>query len=64
MFDDFIDDNEYKTYKIYIVKEEDSIEQIIEKYKVSIEEIKKYNEISELKKGDKIIIPYVKSKQN
>lgn len=64
IFDDLIDDNEYKTYKIYIVKEEDTIETIMEKYKITIEEIKKYNEIGELKKGDKIIIPYVKSKQN
>lgn len=64
IFDDLIDDNEYKTYKIYIVKEEDSIETIMEKYKITIEDIKKYNEIGELKKGDKIIIPYVKSKQN
>ena len=57
-------EEEYKTYKIYIVKEEDTLSSILESYEVSLEEVKKYNEIEEIKKGDKIIIPYVKKQKD
>ena len=45
------------TYKVYIVKEEDTIEKIYEKYKVNRELLEKYNNLNEIKLGDKIIIP-------
>ena len=54
--------NNYVTYKVCIVRENDTIESIVEKYNVSLEEIKKYNTINEIKEGDKIIIPYEKNK--
>lgn len=47
----------YKSYTIYIVRENDSIESIIEKYGVSKEQLEIYNDLSEIKLGDKIIIP-------
>lgn len=47
----------YRTYKIYIVRENDSLEQIIEKYNTKREYLEMYNDLSELKVGDKIIIP-------
>ena len=47
----------YSTYYIYIVRETDSIETILQKYNVSKEDIEMYNDIKELKVGDKIIIP-------
>lgn len=47
----------YKTYKVYIVRENDSIESIMEKYMISKETLELYNELTELKIGDKIIIP-------
>src|SRR5574344_21960 len=47
----------YKTYKVYIVKEEDTIESITTKYSVTKEELSNYNELLELKIGDKLIIP-------
>src|SRR5574344_2919042 len=47
----------YKTYKVYIVKEEDTIESITTKYSVTKEELSNYNEVLELKIGDKLIIP-------
>lgn len=53
-----VDSNEtYKSYTIYIVRENDSIESIIEKYGVSKEQLEIYNDLSEIKLGDKIIIP-------
>ena len=50
---------EYSTYNVAIIREGDTIDSIIEKYNVDIEEIKKYNDISNLQLGDKLIIPNV-----
>ena len=54
----------YKTYKVYIVRKEDTIEQIIEKYKLKKEELEKYNIINEIKIGDKLIIPDTSNETN
>lgn len=51
-------------YKVYMVREEDSLESILSKYKTSREELEKYNNITEMKKGDKLIIPTVESEKN
>lgn len=55
----FNDDDNESTYTVYIVRENDTIETILEKYNITIEKIKEYNKITEIKKGDKIIIPNV-----
>ena len=47
----------YTTYKVYIVRENDSLETIIEKYDTTREILSMYNDLSELKIGDKIMIP-------
>lgn len=52
-------EEEYRTYKVYIVREGDSLEQIISKYQITREELEKYNDLKELSIGDKIIIPYL-----
>lgn len=52
---------EFITYKVCIVRDGDTLESIVEKYGSTIESIKKYNIINELKVGDKIIIPYERS---
>ena len=52
---------EYSTYHIYIVREGDTIETILNKYNITKEKISEYNNISELKIGDKIIIPEQKN---
>lgn len=57
VFDNIDVDDSYNTYKIYIVRENDSVEKIIEKYNISKEELEEYNNLSEIKLGDKIIIP-------
>ena len=51
----------YVSYKVCIVGTDDTIESIIEKYDTTLDNIKKYNVINELKAGDKIIIPYERS---
>lgn len=50
-------ENKYYTYKIYIVREGDTIETICSKYKVTQNDLKDYNDINNLNVGDKIIIP-------
>jgi len=52
------DNNKYVSYNVCIVRENDTIESIIEKYNTTIDNIKKYNVINEIQVGDKIIIPY------
>lgn len=47
----------YATYYVYIVKEDDTLETIMDKYKVSRDSIVSYNDINTLNVGDKIIIP-------
>jgi len=58
LFNQFSKDSEvYVTYNVYIVREGDTLESILEKYNVDLEELKKYNDLSEIKLGDKLIIP-------
>jgi len=47
----------YTTYYVYIVKEDDTIDKILTKYKVTKEDLELYNNIAEIKPGDKIIVP-------
>ena len=47
----------YTTYYVYIVKEEDTIEKILTKYEISKEDFENYNDINNIKPGDKVIIP-------
>ncbi len=53
-----LDDNEnYVTYKVHIITENDTTESIIQKYEITNEKLEMYNDLSELKIGDKLIIP-------
>lgn len=54
--------NDFIKYKIYIMREEDTIESVCLKYDVTLEEIKEYNNINEVKVGDKLVIPCVYDK--
>ena len=51
------DNSDFTTYKIYILREEDNIETVMTKYNVSRECLEEYNNLNELKIGDKLIIP-------
>lgn len=51
------------TYRIYIVREEDTLESIMNKYTISKEHLEKYNNLKEVKKGDKLIIPCMYSEK-
>ncbi len=54
----------YSSYKVYIVKENDSIESIMSEYNINREIMEIYNELDEIKIGDKLIIPNYEYKTN
>ena len=55
---DGIDENEkYAVYKVHMVTENDTIESILQKYEVTKEQLDDYNELTQLKIGDKLIVP-------
>ena len=47
----------YKVYSIYIIRENDTIDDILKKYNVTKEVLEEYNDLSDMKIGTKIIIP-------
>lgn len=57
LFSNLDDTETYTTYYVYIVKEEDTIDKILVKYGITKEELEAYNNIAEIKPGDKVIVP-------
>ncbi|MCI8330758.1 MAG: LysM peptidoglycan-binding domain-containing protein, partial [Bacilli bacterium] len=51
-------------YKIYIMRSEDTIESIAIKYNVTLDDLKEYNDLSNISIGDKIIIPFIQNEQD
>lgn len=49
----------YKSYKVYIVREGDTIESILEQYGVTKIDLENYNDLSTFNINDKILIPYI-----
>jgi len=52
-------EEKYYTYKVYIVREGDTIDDICNKYNVTLNDLKEYNDINNIGIGSKVIIPYV-----
>lgn len=50
----------YVTYNVHIVRDDDNIDSICQKYGVGKEELSYYNDISSIKLGDKLIVPTYK----
>lgn len=57
LFSNLDNSETYATYYVYMVKEDDSIDKILSKYGITKEEFEDYNDVVELKPGDKVIIP-------
>lgn len=57
LFSNLDDTETYTTYYVYIVKEEDTIDKILIKYGVTKEDLEAYNDIANIKPGDKVIVP-------
>ncbi len=52
-------EEKYSTYKVHIIRENETIETVMEKYSVSKEEIEKYNNLDNIILGTKIIVPVI-----
>lgn len=57
IFDNFGDNETFSSYYVYFFRENDTIENIMQKYNVTKENLSLYNNLSEIKIGDKIIVP-------
>ncbi len=53
----FASEETFSTYHVYIVRESDTIESIIDQYKTTKEQLQNYNDLSDVKIGSKLIIP-------
>ena len=61
LFSNLDNTDNYVNYRVYIVRENDSIDTIMKKYNVTKTMLEDYNDLTNMKIGDKIIIPYVKN---
>lgn len=57
LFSNLDDTETYTTYYVYIVKEDDIIDKILTRYGITKEELEAYNDIANIKPGDKVIVP-------
>ena len=58
IFESFANTDEtYATYSVYILREDDNLEEVIAKYKTNREILAEYNDLDNLKVGSKLIIP-------
>ena len=57
IFEDLDENERYAVYKVHIVTENDTVESISSEYNINREDLETYNDLSELKIGDKLIIP-------
>ncbi len=59
-----VKESNFSKYKVYIMRTEDTLESILVKYNVTMDEIKEYNDIDNINIGSKIVIPYNKNEQD
>ena len=59
LFKETSDEKEYSIYRVYIVTNNDTLDKILEKYNITKEELSHYNDLDNIKPGNKLIIPSV-----
>ena len=47
----------FTTYSVYIMRKEDTIETVMDKYKITKEQLSNYNDLDNLEIGSKVVIP-------
>ena len=58
IFESFANTEEtYSTYSVYILRENETLDEVINKYKTTREELSEYNDLDNLRVGSKLIIP-------
>lgn len=51
----------YGTFLVYMVRQNETVQSIIEKYSTTLEEVEKYNDLNNVGIGTKLIIPLLKN---
>ncbi len=59
LFKETSDEKEYSIYRVYVICENDNIDSILNKYKISREELEHFNDLTNFKPGIKLIIPSI-----
>lgn len=59
LFKEVNNEKEYSVYRVYTLTENDSIEYVMDKYKVSRDDLADYNDLSIVTKGTKLVIPSI-----
>ena len=57
LFSNLNEEETFSTYHVYIMRSEDTLESVMAKYSVTKDILEKYNDVENIKLGDKIIIP-------
>ena len=57
MFNNINQEDSYKSYYVYVIRENDTLDTILNKYKITKEDLEMYNDLNDLKIGKKLIIP-------
>lgn len=57
IFSSISQEETFVTYYVYIVREQDTVESILEKYQSTRDALAAYNDLSQIKPGSKVIIP-------
>lgn len=47
----------YKTYTVYIMRKNDTINSVMDRYQITKEQLEEYNDLSQIELGSKVIIP-------
>lgn len=55
-------ENNYMTYRVYIVRQDDTVDSICEKYEIEKDLLAEYNVLNNINIGDKLIIPNARNK--
>lgn len=57
LFSNLNEEETFSTYHVYIMRSEETLESVMAKYSVTKDTLAKYNDVENIKLGDKIIIP-------
>ena len=64
IFSGFNEEEQYVTYKVHRMEDNETLDNILEKYKVTKEDLVKYNNLEDVHPGVKLIIPYNETQNN
>ena len=64
IFSGFNEEEQYVTYKVHRMEDNETLDNVLEKYKVTKEDLIEYNNLEDVHPGVKLIIPYNETQNN